>query len=605
MGGPKIGFAVASENILRHRSGPDARRWCEPRSGKLLPDLDEAAAAWAQTRSSTCVRYGAGADDERLRRARWCLDVERARLEALLDAAESSPRTTLPQAVPLAMGLAAAECEREQHVDALEVPPPEIHDAARHLFAEAQGIETLVQTAQRERALELAAHLDEQARAFDWSPLNATAAFERGRALQLAGDRAAAHTAFREAYFAGRRSSGGRAVAAVSAVRLVGLLGADLGRFDEGQLWGDLAAAELELDAGATTGARALLANERAKLQAVRGNTEAARALFEEAVSLWSEERGPEHPDVATALVNVAGTRIHEAQGLDRARAEIERALDIQVGLLGQDHPDVARSLGQLAGLELLEGRADEARSLHERALAVQERVLGPDAPEVGYTLGSIASATSTSDPATARAAMERGAAIFERAYGRDHPDTLWALRKLADMDVAANDLARARATYEDILERLEASGENMEDVARTLYSLAEMHRKAGDFARATELLERSVEGLAASAGNDDPRLAFPLAALVENAVAAGRHSLARTAAARLVAIDVSGAPVSLRLARAQGLLTAAKALAAVDRTEARALVLVAKSAFAEPGEVGDLGEREAEALVRALGGDP
>ena len=57
---------------------------------------------------------------------------------------------------------------------------------------------------------------------------------------------------------------------------------------------------------------------------------------------------GPEHPDVATILNNLAG--LYKAQG-HYAEAEplYKRALAIDEGALGPDHPDLARDLNNLA----------------------------------------------------------------------------------------------------------------------------------------------------------------------------------------------------------------------------------------------------------------
>ena len=46
--------------------------------------------------------------------------------------------------------------------------------------------------------------------------------------------------------------------------------------------------------------------------------------------------------------------------------------------MLGPDHPDTATSLNNLAGLLKDQGELAAARPLFERALAIYERVLGP-----------------------------------------------------------------------------------------------------------------------------------------------------------------------------------------------------------------------------------
>jgi hypothetical protein len=49
--------------------------------------------------------------------------------------------------------------------------------------------------------------------------------------------------------------------------------------------------------------------------------------------------------------------------------------------VLGPEHPDTATSLNNLAGLLYAQGDLAGARPLYERALAIREKVLGPEHP--------------------------------------------------------------------------------------------------------------------------------------------------------------------------------------------------------------------------------
>jgi len=57
--------------------------------------------------------------------------------------------------------------------------------------------------------------------------------------------------------------------------------------------------------------------------------------------------------------------------------------LAIREKALGPDHPDVAASLNNLALVFSRQGRAQEAEGLLLRALAIQEKAFGPDHPNV------------------------------------------------------------------------------------------------------------------------------------------------------------------------------------------------------------------------------
>ena len=60
-----------------------------------------------------------------------------------------------------------------------------------------------------------------------------------------------------------------------------------------------------------------------------------------------------------------------------------ERALKISEKALGPNHPDVAENLNDLAKLYFKQGKYNEALPLYERALKITEKALGPDHPSV------------------------------------------------------------------------------------------------------------------------------------------------------------------------------------------------------------------------------
>ncbi len=57
------------------------------------------------------------------------------------------------------------------------------------------------------------------------------------------------------------------------------------------------------------------------------------------------------------------------------------RSLAIREKALGPDHPDTAVSLNNLALLYGNQGRYAEAEPLYQRSLAIREKALGPDHP--------------------------------------------------------------------------------------------------------------------------------------------------------------------------------------------------------------------------------
>ncbi len=58
---------------------------------------------------------------------------------------------------------------------------------------------------------------------------------------------------------------------------------------------------------------------------------------------------------------------------------------------LGPEHPDVATSLNNLAELYRAQGKYTEAEPLYQRSLAITEKALGPEHPHVAATLENYA----------------------------------------------------------------------------------------------------------------------------------------------------------------------------------------------------------------------
>lgn len=104
--------------------------------------------------------------------------------------------------------------------------------------------------------------------------------------------------------------------------------------------------------------------------------------------------------------------------------------------MLGPDHPDVAVTLHNLAILAMQEKRNEDAEALFRRDLAITEKNYGPDHPETASSLATLAIALDRLErPAEALAALERALAIRRRAL---------AIRENAGDDAGAAE-ARAR----------------------------------------------------------------------------------------------------------------------------------------------------------------
>jgi tetratricopeptide (TPR) repeat protein len=83
------------------------------------------------------------------------------------------------------------------------------------------------------------------------------------------------------------------------------------------------------------------------------------------------ETLGPDHPDVATSVNNLAYSCSEQGK-YAKAEPLFQRALAIQEKALGLNHPDVATSLKNIAVLYRKTGRANSAERLEDRAAKIR-----------------------------------------------------------------------------------------------------------------------------------------------------------------------------------------------------------------------------------------
>ena len=76
---------------------------------------------------------------------------------------------------------------------------------------------------------------------------------------------------------------------------------------------------------------------------------------------------------------------LYELGQYAEAEPLLQRALQIREKALGPEHPDVATSLNNLAVLYRAQGRYAEAEPLYQRALKIREKALGPEHPDARH----------------------------------------------------------------------------------------------------------------------------------------------------------------------------------------------------------------------------
>jgi tetratricopeptide (TPR) repeat protein len=238
------------------------------------------------------------------------------------------------------------------------------------------------------------------------------------------------------------------------------------------------------------------------KLAQRMGDLTAAVSFQEATLTLVTSALGPDAPEIATALNNLAFTygslaRYVEAEPLYR------RAIEIDEKVLGKDHRSVAIRYDNLAVLLWEQGRYDQAEPLYRRAIEIDEKVLGKDHPDVARTYNNLALLlVAQGKYDRAEPLYRRAIEIDEKALGKDHPTVATIYDNLAGLLRQQDKYDQAEPLYRRAIEIDEkVLGKDHPDVARTYNNLASLLEAQGKYDQAEPLYRRAMEILETKLG--------------------------------------------------------------------------------------------------------
>jgi CHAT domain-containing protein/tetratricopeptide (TPR) repeat protein len=242
------------------------------------------------------------------------------------------------------------------------------------------------------------------------------------------------------------------------------------------------------------------------------GEYTSAEQFLKRALAIDEAAYGRENPQVAVRLTNLA-LLYHTLGKYQQAQPLYERALAIDEKAYGRDHAEVARDLNNLAKLYYDTGDYAKAKSLYERALAIYEKTDGPEHPHVATVLNNLALLYQTAGKYDAALSLyKRSLAINEKVYGQNHPAGARDISNLASLYYAMGAFDKAKPLYERALAIDEAAyGREHPEVARDLGNLAGVHYALGKYAKAKLLYERALAIDETAYGGEHPEVARDL----------------------------------------------------------------------------------------------
>jgi CHAT domain-containing protein/Tfp pilus assembly protein PilF len=270
----------------------------------------------------------------------------------------------------------------------------------------------------------------------------------------------------------------------------------------------------------------------------VAGKYDEAHPLAERALEKRERLLGPEHPDIAESLNQLAG--LYYTRGIyAKAETLFQRALNIEEKVLGAEHTSVAQSYNYLAVLYDKKGDYAKAMQFHRRALNIREKVLGPEHSDVAISLNNLGRLYyGRGDYAMAEPLYQRALAIWEKALGPEHSIVAATLSNLAVIYSDRSNYSEAEMLYQRALTIEEkVLGPEHPAVAQSLNNLAILYEDKGDYARAAQFYERALNIREKVLGPEHPDVAISLNNLAAFCYVRGDYAKAEPLYQRALAI--------------------------------------------------------------------
>jgi CHAT domain-containing protein len=264
-----------------------------------------------------------------------------------------------------------------------------------------------------------------------------------------------------------------------------------------------------------------------------------AEPLHRRALAIRESVLGPEHRDTASSL-NRLGLLYSDTGAYAQALQFYQRAMTIGEKVFGPEHPSIATMLGNLAEVYRVTGAYDTAEPLYRRSLAIQEKILGTEHASTALTINNLALFyQETGKYALAEPLQLKALGIFERTRGYDHPDVALALNNLAWLYFAVGAYEKSEPLYRRALTIEEkTAGPESAAAARTRGNLATLYSATGAHQLAETLARGALQAREKVLGPGHPATATALNNLAYLYYTAGAHAQAEPLYRRAVAIQ-------------------------------------------------------------------
>jgi len=242
------------------------------------------------------------------------------------------------------------------------------------------------------------------------------------------------------------------------------------------------------------------------------GEFEPSAELLEQSLQLQLQLHDGNHPDVAAAQNDLAGTLIQRAE-YARARKLLESALQTNRESGGPVSSAVAENLNNLANLEVRSGDGSRAQAFITESIDIYTQLGDGYAMQQATAKATLARILQVQgDLARTEALLLEAIEIVERAEGNDHPAMAYYLQNLGVLQRSKGDLQSAKQTLDKaVVATRRILGEKHDLLAATLVDQGIVFHLTGDFENAERVMHEALALYTESRGDDHPAVGYTL----------------------------------------------------------------------------------------------
>jgi len=467
--------------------------------GLVEDKLDDAVRQWTEIRRDLCARalvptqQPKGTLELHLQCLQRRLDTVASVLGVLaeLTPVEAARVTRVLDAVPTLDVCMSPDFVIAQPSSPTKAIASQIQEVRRGL----DRVDAMLALGRRQPAVEAAREAVRGAIALDYPPLVAEAELVLGVTLAKLTQYTEAESVLREAVWAAMRSKHD-AVAQAGARELLGVVGSELGRFQEAGVW-EQHAANLLVRLGLEGVDRADF-DDRAGLLALKaGDVGRARTFIERAIALRAGLFGSVDPGVVPWWIDLGHAALADGD-LAAATDAFRYAMGIAIARLDADHPFRADAHVGLGLVAFEQGDSDVAiRELNQARTILARNSEAADyrTARVLWHLARVHQENGQFQ--LAERVLTEALAACEGTVGKDHPFGVVVLASLGSAQRKAGDLSSARRSLSEADARLRRWDDaDPRVIAGVAAELAELDLAGGSFENAAEHFDVAVLAL-------------------------------------------------------------------------------------------------------------